>query len=68
MYAFGAIHLLESMCRTHSELCASVASSWEEVLRDKSLLEKEAIKISDQEDRRVRKLSKELDVSLQKFH
>lgn len=55
------------MCRTWSELYASVDSFWEEVLREKSLLKQEVQKLSGQEEQRVKKISGELDVSCQKL-
>lgn len=67
VYAFDALRLLEFTCCTWSELFVSVASSCEEVLHDKSLLKKEVQKLSDQKNQRVKKISRELDVSCKKF-
>lgn len=65
--AFDAHHLIKSLCHTCAHLYDTVATSLEEVLRDKSLLEQEIQKLSDSEDGRVKKLAGELVVCRQQL-
>ena len=62
VFAFDAHRLVESLCRMWAELYGTVATSREEVLRDKALLEEEVRKLSEAEEKHVKKLAGELEV------
>lgn len=67
MFSFDAHRLIDSMFWVRADLYGTVATSGEEVLKDKALLKKEVKKLSDDEDGRVKKLTGELDVCHQKL-
>lgn len=62
VFAYDAHRLVESVSRMWAELYSTVATSQEEVLRDKALLKEEVLKLSEDEEKHVKELAGELEV------